>query len=1088
MTEPHDTRKTISASASPSANEPAAVSEAAMPKVASSAETDVLTYVQKTLSETGNEGAEIQSKSGAVGVGSRIGPYQLVRKLGQGGMGAVYEAQHTKLDKTFALKVLPPGFASNAAAVSRFEREMKAVGKLDHPNIIRATNADEFNGTHYLVMEYVEGIDLSVLVKSRGPMSLSDACDVIRQTALGLQHAHEHGLVHRDIKPSNLFVCSSAFRRSDGTAPPKGGTTNIKILDLGLARLGDDAPGGGLTSSGQVLGTPDYMAPEQWDDTHSVDARADLYSLGCTLFFVLTGKAPFAEEGSKPSLMRLMRAHTEASIPDLLAVRPDVPAELNSIFQRLLAKKPEDRFQTAAAVATALEPFIQSSPVAPRQESRTSPEAILATNSQSTTDITRESGSPVAERQGYVDTPTTSIITPRPASRGTSTTRQRVLAVVVLACVVLAGVVIAITQKNGTNERRMAAPGRPSDADPDTKKTAEGGHPPKATGWHGWPADAPPPAIAPFDAEQAQQHQEAWAKYLGVPVEYTNTIGMKFRLIPPGEFTMGSTPEEIDEAIRSASNQHWSDCIQSEGPRHKVILTQPIYIGVHEVTQTKYEKVVGQNPSHFAPMGAGKAAVIGMDTTNHPVEMVSWNDAAEFCAKLSQQEKLKPFYFRAGETVTPLDGTGYRLSTEAEWELACRAGTTTKFWIDDNEKSLAVVGWFATNSGQRTHVVAELKANPFGLYDVHGNTEEWINDWWEPTYYSQFQEQAAINPNGPSSVGSYRVFRGGGWGDTGLGCRSTDRDGGDPAGRIEHIGFRVALPVDAVRQALKVTGTAMPKPVATTPSARSSDTEKLPAKFTNRLGMEFVLVGKGTAWLGGGNGQQGEKKVEMPEDFYLGRYEVTQAEWEQVTGQTPSHFSRTGGGQDAVKDIPDADLKRFPVEQVSWDDAQLFLERLNKQEPSAGWVYRLPKADEWEYACRGGPLSDKLDSAFDFYVDKPMNLLRPDQANFLPESGKSLQRTCKVGSYQPNRLGLYDMHGNVFEWCDETKTAADGASHRVYRGGSWTGDSGSNSTAHLATHLPSNRHGDVGLRLARVPVGPAKPKPVATTPSAPASK
>lgn len=274
-----------------------------------------------------------QAKSGEVAAGSKLGPYYLVRKLGEGGMGAVYEARHTKLDKTFALKVLPPGFASNAALVSRFEREMKAVGKLDHPNIIKATNADEWNGTHYLVMEYIEGTDLSVLIKERGVLSVRDACKIIRQAALGLQHAHEHGLVHRDIKPSNLFLTKSG---------------QVKLLDLGLARLGsDDKENAGLTSSGQMLGTPDYMAPEQWDDTHSVDARADLYSLGCTLGYLLTGKAPF-DTGKVRSFLHIMKAHSETSPPDLSALRNSVPAELNTVFQRLLAKKPEDRFATAA--------------------------------------------------------------------------------------------------------------------------------------------------------------------------------------------------------------------------------------------------------------------------------------------------------------------------------------------------------------------------------------------------------------------------------------------------------------------------------------------------------------------------------------------------------------------------------------------------------------------------------------------------------------------------------------------------------------------------------------------------------------------
>ncbi len=207
------------------------------------------------------------------------------------------------------------------------------------------------------------------------------------------------------------------------------------------------------------------------------------------------------------------------------------------------------------------------------------------------------------------------------------------------------------------------------------------------------------------------------------------------------------------------------------------------------------------------------------------------------------------------------------------------------------------------------------------------------------------------------------------------------------------------------------------------------------ATFKNSLGMEFVLVPKGKSWLGGGSGKPGEKEVVMARDFYLGKNEVTQEEWEKVTGLTPSAFSRTGVGGNTVRDTTDAELKRFPVENVAWDDVQGFLERLNNAEKGAGWVYRLPTAAEWEYACRGGPLSDKSESAYDFYFDKPTNQLLPEQANV----SRLLQRTCKVGSYPPNRLGLYDMHGNVWEWCNDPERIVDGAPSRGEpRGGGWS--------------------------------------------------
>jgi len=183
-----------------------------------------------------------------------------------------------------------------------------------------------------------------------------------------------------------------------------------------------------------------------------------------------------------------------------------------------------------------------------------------------------------------------------------------------------------------------------------------------------------------------------------------------------------------------------------------------------------------------------------------------WNDAAEFCAKLSENEKLSPFYFHSGESVAILEGSGYRLPTEAQWEFACRAGTTTRYWIGDNDEDLPVAGWVGSNSGGRTHVVGELQANPLGLFDTHGNVWEWVQDWWEPTYYGQFQEKSAVDPGGPASAGSRRVVRGGNWRDVASDCRASDRRAIDPMDRDGRISFRVALSVEAVMQAIQAQG------------------------------------------------------------------------------------------------------------------------------------------------------------------------------------------------------------------------------------------------------------------------------------------
>ena len=275
---------------------------------------------------------------------ARLGQYAVLEKIGQGGMGAVYKAVHTRLKRLVAMKMLPASRLADPQAVARFQREMEAVGQLDHPHLVRAHDAGEAEGQHFLVMEYLDGIDLARLVRRTGPLSVADACEAVRQAALGLQHAHEHGLVHRDIKPSNLMLTT------DG---------QIKILDLGLARLiGDHAQTEEMTATGQIVGTGDFIAPEQGQDTRQADARSDIYALGCTLYFLLAGKAPFSGPQHDTFVKKVM-AHANEPIPPIQIVRRDIPDAVAAIVDRMTAKDPEQRFQTAAEVAKALVPFVE---------------------------------------------------------------------------------------------------------------------------------------------------------------------------------------------------------------------------------------------------------------------------------------------------------------------------------------------------------------------------------------------------------------------------------------------------------------------------------------------------------------------------------------------------------------------------------------------------------------------------------------------------------------------------------------------------------------------------------------------------------
>ncbi|MGO9110376.1 MAG: efflux RND transporter periplasmic adaptor subunit [Thermoguttaceae bacterium] len=277
-----------------------------------------------------------------------LGEYQLLEELGRGGMGRVYKALQTKLDRVVAVKVLPRGRVGDRQAINRFEREMKAVGRLAHPNIVQAYDAREIDDTPVLIMEFVDGLDLAEIVRRVGSLPVAEACELVRRTALALQCAHEHGLVHRDIKPSNIMLARSG---------------EVKLLDLGLARFYAEGAsisplsgGEEMTGTGQAMGTADYMAPEQASDSRTVGIRADIYSLGCTLYKLLSGRAPFSGPEFRATLDKL-NAHVHQPVPSIRTVAANVPEKLAAILDRMVAKDPGERFATPAEVAAALEPF-----------------------------------------------------------------------------------------------------------------------------------------------------------------------------------------------------------------------------------------------------------------------------------------------------------------------------------------------------------------------------------------------------------------------------------------------------------------------------------------------------------------------------------------------------------------------------------------------------------------------------------------------------------------------------------------------------------------------------------------------------------
>lgn len=269
-----------------------------------------------------------------------MGSYVILEKLGEGGMGQVYKARHKRMKREVALKVLAPQFVKDEGALQRFHREVEAAARLTHQNIVTAYDADETRGTHYLVMEYVRGEDLSQIIKKSGPLSVGQAVNCVLQAATGLAYAHNQGVVHRDIKPSNLLYFPATENESRGT---------VKILDMGLARFDevDADSAAALTGTGMLMGTIDYMAPEQAMDSKTADHRADIYSLGATLYYLITGQPMYADD----TVMKRIMAHQATEIPRL----PIDDKDLQALFERMVAKKAVDRIEPAQLVVSELE-------------------------------------------------------------------------------------------------------------------------------------------------------------------------------------------------------------------------------------------------------------------------------------------------------------------------------------------------------------------------------------------------------------------------------------------------------------------------------------------------------------------------------------------------------------------------------------------------------------------------------------------------------------------------------------------------------------------------------------------------------------
>jgi formylglycine-generating enzyme required for sulfatase activity len=317
-----------------------------------------------------------------------------------------------------------------------------------------------------------------------------------------------------------------------------------------------------------------------------------------------------------------------------------------------------------------------------------------------------------------------------------------------------------------------------------------------------WPSDAPPPAIVPFSNQQASQLQKQWAEYIDAPVEYMDPLGTRFRLIPPGIFRMGSSQSEIERALPfAADNGDWASRIFSEAPQHWVVITQPYYVSVTEVSQSLFEDIMSFNPAYFRVGGPGAGALKGRDTRQLPLESVSWKNAVDLCRRLNLRHQL-PSVSSDDEPWTIAGWPGsYGLLTEAQWEFACRAGTSTRYWTGDDETDLAARENVA-NVVQSSVPVGSYPPNPFGLHDMHGNVYEHVFDAYSLSTYADQSDSLSINPSGPEWKGDgKRTIRGGDWYWPSATSRSASRlDYDSDQAPGFHTGIRLALSAAAVKR------------------------------------------------------------------------------------------------------------------------------------------------------------------------------------------------------------------------------------------------------------------------------------------------
>ncbi|MCK5863375.1 MAG: SUMF1/EgtB/PvdO family nonheme iron enzyme [Candidatus Hydrogenedentes bacterium] len=723
--------------------------------------------------------------------GTLIGDrYQIVKVLGEGGMGVVYLADDNDLGRQVAIKVLHQSLQDTPALARRLEMECTLLAQLgSHPNIVTLLDRQNYDNKTILVMEYVPGEDLSDIIErtfQRTPyqkitggggegeekvlmLSPRNAIIVAMQCLTALDYAHGRGVLHRDIKPSNIMV------RQDS-----GGNLAAKLMDFGIAKTlkqsSVDTAFTRLTKTeDRAPGTPAYMAPEQIEPDRfgAIGPATDVYAFGVMFFEMLTGQLPFVG-----GFTELMHSHTNVRPPNPREINPLIKTELAHVVIRSMQKSPANRFKTASEMLIALQEAVglsAANAIKPGDDARfdfQNPEDKKSSHLSLKTllflPLIFSIVVGVAYWQNW-EIPWITFGAPVTSESAMALTPKQAQTV----CLTFKGVADKQVVHDFARaewalaEQKLQAAADEKDPDEAVRLFTEAGRLftaiPEIAAEREYEAKLKEEDVARAIERDNQSHREKEPDYVAPVINDTKTVdlgngvNMEMVWVIPGKFRMGS--REISRGSRS--KKQGTIISPDESPSHTVTITRGFWIGQYEVTQQQWLQVMGYNPSRFT------------ESLRNPVEQIRWTDSENFLEKMNQLSESGIF----------------RLPTEAEWEYSCRAGGTTRYNCGNDLSALPKYAWYAGNSGTGTHCVGEKRPNAWGIYDMHGNVAEWVQDWYDPELYKR---GTVTNPYGPDT-GLFRVRRGGAWSYHHSRLRSAVRDHALPDEKADIYGLRIVL-------------------------------------------------------------------------------------------------------------------------------------------------------------------------------------------------------------------------------------------------------------------------------------------------------